>query len=215
MMSGSKISKGRNKGKTLRKWFPNMRIETIRSEALDRDLTIPIRARVMRTIRKVGGLDNYVLGDRPARIKELGLLGWKIRWMVLTSPTMRRKFAEERKKLGLPENYSAIETFEEAWNDPARRQEMIEEQEKAWAKLKARMEKYDAHIERTWSAADEKHVALKNGYTSAKEKRPTTILDARPSMLPLPEQIMEIPYEEFEKLPTYVRDGTPVREAEQ
>src|ERR1700754_4940083 len=32
IMSGNKISDGRNKGKTLRKWFPNIRLERIRSE---------------------------------------------------------------------------------------------------------------------------------------------------------------------------------------
>src|SRR5690242_15460503 len=36
IQSGNKISKGRNKGKTLRKWYPNVRLETIRSEALDK-----------------------------------------------------------------------------------------------------------------------------------------------------------------------------------
>lgn len=70
-MSGNKISDGRNKGKTLRKWFPNIRLEKIRSEALDRELTIPIRARVKRTIKKCGGLDEYLLGEKAGRIKSL------------------------------------------------------------------------------------------------------------------------------------------------
>src|SRR5207248_3802817 len=102
---GNKISKGRNKGKTRRRWYPNVRLETIRSEALGKELTIRITASCMRTINKCGGLDQYLLGDKPARIKELGLFGWKLRWKVMNSPMMSEKFAEERAKLGLPATF--------------------------------------------------------------------------------------------------------------
>src|SRR5262249_46468575 len=128
LQSGSKISKGRNKGKTLRKWFPNVRVETVRSEALNQDLKIPITARVMRTIKKCGGLDQYVTGPKPARIKELGLLGWKLRWLVMTSSMYQQKYSKERLKLGLQGESPLFETFEDAWNDEARRKKFIEQQ---------------------------------------------------------------------------------------
>ncbi|RMZ77565.1 hypothetical protein DV737_g4296, partial [Chaetothyriales sp. CBS 132003] len=213
LATGHRISRGRNKGKTLRKWFPNIRVETVRSKALGRDLTLPVRARVMRTIRKVGGLDQYVLGNRPARIKELGLLGWKLRWLVLTSPKMKQAYAAERRKLGLPDNYSAIERFEHAWNDPERRQQMIDEQDAAWAKIKAKMERYDAHVEAQWTTSDAQHLALEEPYTSDRAKRPFSLLDTKPSHLALPDIVEEIPYDRFAKLPQLVRDGDATPES--
>ncbi|EEH20882.1 hypothetical protein PABG_03113 [Paracoccidioides brasiliensis Pb03] len=98
---GNKISKGRNKGKTRRTWKPNVRHEELYSEALGTTLKLKVTHRVLRTIKKVGGLDQYLLGDKPARIKELGVFGWKLRWKVMQSKAMREKFLEEQKALGL------------------------------------------------------------------------------------------------------------------
>lgn len=58
--------------------------------------------RVLRTIDKVGGLDEYLLGDKPARIKELGLAGWALRAKLMRTEVVRRRFEEERVRLGLP-----------------------------------------------------------------------------------------------------------------
>ncbi len=67
-----------------------------------------VQARVLRTIDKVGGLDAYLLGDKPARIKELGVEGWRLRWKVSRTPSVRRRIGEERVRLGLPvEGYVA------------------------------------------------------------------------------------------------------------
>ncbi|KAI1909512.1 hypothetical protein LOZ61_004952 [Ophidiomyces ophidiicola] len=98
---GNKISKGRNKGKTRRIWKPNVDKEKLYSEALGQWLEIKVQHRVLRTIRKVGGLDQYLLGDKPARIKELGIFGWGLRWKVMTSKAMKKRYEEERKELGL------------------------------------------------------------------------------------------------------------------
>ena len=62
-----------------------------------------MQARVLRTIDKVGGLDEYLLGNKPARIKELGIEGWRLRWEVMRTPKIRDKIKAERVKLGLPE----------------------------------------------------------------------------------------------------------------
>ena len=62
-----------------------------------------MQARVLRTIDKVGGLDEYLLGNKPARIKELGVEGWRLRWEVMRTPKIREKIKAERVRLGLPE----------------------------------------------------------------------------------------------------------------
>ena len=156
IQSGNKISKGRNKGKTMRKWFPNVRLENIRSEALNQELRIPITARVMRTINKCGGLDQYVCGSKPARIKELGLLGWRLRWLVMTSPKMRAEYAEERQRRGLKGYSPVLETFEDVWNDPERQQKLIDQQEVAWQSLRDAAKRYEDHVQRQWIENGEK-----------------------------------------------------------
>lgn len=154
--SGSKISKGRNKGKTVRHWFPNVRVETVRSEALGRELKLPITARVMRTIKKCGGIDQYVTGEKPARIKELGLMGWKLRWLVMTSPSYQKKHQWQIEKLGLPAHVSLKATFEDAWNDEETRKKMIQEQEAAWEDLRVAAERFEKHVEKHWVEGGEK-----------------------------------------------------------
>ncbi|KIW90209.1 uncharacterized protein Z519_08853 [Cladophialophora bantiana CBS 173.52] len=156
VQSGSKISKGRNKGKSLRHWFPNVRVETVRSEALNRDLKIPITARVMRTINKCGGIDQYVTGMKPARIKELGMLGWKLRWLVMTSPKYRSEHAKQLQKFNLPKHYSLSGSFEDAWNDEEVRAKMIEQQEAAWSELREAADRFEKHVQRNWIESGEK-----------------------------------------------------------
>lgn len=152
---GNKISKGKNKGRTRRKWYPNVRLETIRSEALNTEMNIPITAACMRTIRKCGGLDQYLLGDKPARIKELGLFGWKLRWRVMNSKPMMEKFAGERKNFGLPPMRPQFESFEQAWeNDEELRNQVREEQEKQWQELREKDERFRQHVKSRWESKD-------------------------------------------------------------
>ncbi|KAL2040791.1 hypothetical protein N7G274_006249 [Stereocaulon virgatum] len=98
---GNKISAKYDK-KSRRSWYPNIHNKRLWSEALGKFVQVKVQARVLRTIDKVGGLDEYLLGDKPARIKELGLEGWRLRWMVLNSRKVRDRFREERLRLGLP-----------------------------------------------------------------------------------------------------------------
>ncbi|EED24441.1 50S ribosomal protein L24 [Talaromyces stipitatus ATCC 10500] len=107
---GNKISKGRNKGKTRRSWKPNVRWKKLPSEALGEEVFVKLTRKALRTIRKCGGLDNYLLCDKPSRLKELGLTGWKLRYRIMQSPSMKKKFAEEREKLGISKSPN---TFEE------------------------------------------------------------------------------------------------------
>lgn len=64
---------------------------------------------MLRTIDKVGGLDEYLLGDRPGRIKELGPAGWALRWRLLGTENVRERYRAERRRLGLPEEGIAAE----------------------------------------------------------------------------------------------------------
>jgi large subunit ribosomal protein L28 len=150
--SGNKISQGKNEGKTRRKWYPNVRVETIRSEALNQTMTIPITASCFRTIKKCGGLDQYLLGDKPARIKELGVYGWNLRWKVINSPSMQQKFQKERSALGLLPPPPRNETFEQAWErDEELRKEVKLEQERQWRELKEKDLRFLKHVRSRWA----------------------------------------------------------------
>lgn len=188
IQSGSKISKGRNKGKSLRHWFPNVRIEDIRSESLDMELRIPVTARVMRTIKKCGGLDQYVTGPKPARVKELGLLGWRLRWLVMTSPKMQEAYAKEREKYGLKGKSPMMESFEDVWNDKTRQYELIQQQEADWQRLKEAAERFERHTRTQWKENGEK-----GPYRIPKLK---TLQDSSPLQLGYPSTLPEYAEEE-------------------
>ncbi|EYE99828.1 mitochondrial 54S ribosomal protein bL28m [Aspergillus ruber CBS 135680] len=103
---GNKISQGRNEGKTRRMWKPNVRRKKLWSDALEDFVFIKITRKALRTIRKSGGLDNYLLDDRPGRVKEMGIFGWQLRWQLIQTPKIQEQFRVERKRLGLPEPQS-------------------------------------------------------------------------------------------------------------
>ena len=62
---GSKVSFGntrsKSKIKTRRKFSPNMISKSIKSDILNRDFTLKLSTRGLRTIYKHGSLDNYIL----------------------------------------------------------------------------------------------------------------------------------------------------------
>ncbi|KAB8345972.1 hypothetical protein FH972_023024 [Carpinus fangiana] len=90
---GNNVSE-RNEIKTRRVWRPNTQFKHLYSVALGRTLRLRVAARVLRTIDKVGGLDNYLLGTSAQRVKELGEEGWRLRWAVLHSPAVQARMAE-------------------------------------------------------------------------------------------------------------------------
>ncbi|KAK9448856.1 mitochondrial 54S ribosomal protein bL28m [Limtongia smithiae] len=69
--------------KSRRRWLPNVLRKTLYSETLKRGFKLDVVASVLRTIQKEGGLDQYLTKDKPARIKELGPRGWRLRYAVL------------------------------------------------------------------------------------------------------------------------------------
>jgi large subunit ribosomal protein L28 len=78
---------------------------------LNKWIRINVATRALRTIDKCGGLDEYLLGYKPSRIKELGFGGWLLRWRIMQTPMIKKRFAAERLALGLldpaEENISA------------------------------------------------------------------------------------------------------------
>ncbi|KAK6201064.1 uncharacterized protein RJT21DRAFT_120035 [Scheffersomyces amazonensis] len=74
-------TKGFNK--TLREHLPNIQRAKLWSETLNKSLSLKVSTKVLKTITKEGGLDSYLLKDKPARIKTLGVLGWKLRYDVM------------------------------------------------------------------------------------------------------------------------------------
>ncbi|KAI4228889.1 MAG: hypothetical protein L6R36_001307 [Xanthoria steineri] len=97
---GNMVSE-RNEIKTRRKWEPNIHDKRLWSVALGKYIQVRVQARVLRTIDKVGGLDEYLLGESPARIKELGMEGWKMRWRLLQDRGVKERLRRRRVELGL------------------------------------------------------------------------------------------------------------------
>lgn len=98
---GNIVSKGKWIKKTRRKWWPNVQETKLYSEGMQKKIEIKVTTSVLRTIDKVGGLDNYLLGSTSQRIKDLGMAGWKLRWELMQQPGIKAKFAKEREALGL------------------------------------------------------------------------------------------------------------------
>ncbi|KAF4552075.1 putative ribosomal L28 family protein [Elsinoe fawcettii] len=85
--------------KTRRSWHPNLITRNLKSTLLGRLVRIKMTTRVLRTIDKVGGIDAYLLGSKPSRIRDLGMEGWKLRYELLSSPGYRNLAAAEQKAL--------------------------------------------------------------------------------------------------------------------
>ncbi|KAK5653431.1 hypothetical protein OQA88_8916 [Cercophora sp. LCS_1] len=98
---GNKVS-DKNEIKTRRAWRPNVHHKRLWSVALGVYVRTRVTTRVLRTIDKVGGLDNYLLGIKSARLRELGPWGWKLRWRVMQSDKVKEEMRLERERLGLP-----------------------------------------------------------------------------------------------------------------
>ncbi|KAH0444694.1 ribosomal L28 family protein [Colletotrichum camelliae] len=88
-----------------RKWRPNVHRRRLWSDALGAWVRTRLTIRVLRTIRKEGGLDAYVTKTKTARVKELGPSGWKLRWMIVNSAAWRESVGgPERERLGVTQD---------------------------------------------------------------------------------------------------------------
>ncbi|KAG6024423.1 hypothetical protein E4U19_003698 [Claviceps sp. Clav32 group G5] len=82
-------------------WRPNLHVKTFYSPALGANIKTKLTLRVLKTIRREGGIENYILKSKPARIKDLGPSGWALRWILMQTQTVQKQFNEERLALGL------------------------------------------------------------------------------------------------------------------
>jgi large subunit ribosomal protein L28 len=57
-------------------------------------------------------VDNYLLGEKEQRIKELGESGWWLRWAIMQTPAIKKRFAADRQRMGLPELSEVLEEVE-------------------------------------------------------------------------------------------------------
>ncbi|KAK2037775.1 ribosomal L28 family protein [Colletotrichum somersetense] len=86
---------------TPRTWRPNVHRKRLWSDALGAWVRTRLTTRVLRTVRREGGIDAYVTKTKPARVRELGPGGWKLRWLVVNTPAYRARYAAEREALGV------------------------------------------------------------------------------------------------------------------
>jgi large subunit ribosomal protein L28 len=91
----------KNEIKTRRYWRPNVHFKRLWSESLQSYIRLRITTRVLRTVDKVGGLDEYLLGEKSGRIKDLGMGGWKLRWRIMQTESVKERFRKQREALGL------------------------------------------------------------------------------------------------------------------
>ena len=117
LYGGSRIQFGNNVSnrteiKTRRSWSPNIISKSLYSVALRKKVKIRVSSRVLRTIDKVGGLDEYILGEKEARIKELGPQGWKLRWRIMSQQAVKERFRVQAAELGL-----SAQTIQKRWGE--------------------------------------------------------------------------------------------------
>lgn len=83
-------------------WRPNRHTKRLWSPSLNMFIRTRLTAHVLKTVDRLGGIDEYLLGTKQRRIKELGPAGWRLRWKVMQSAPVQEKWAREREALGLP-----------------------------------------------------------------------------------------------------------------
>ncbi|KAL7919480.1 hypothetical protein ACQKWADRAFT_301222 [Trichoderma austrokoningii] len=91
----------KHNNKVRRLWRPNVHVKTFLIPALGARIKTRLTLRVLKTIRREGGIENYLLKSKPARLKELGPGGWNLRWLLMQSRAVQQRFNDERVALGL------------------------------------------------------------------------------------------------------------------
>lgn len=89
---------------TRRYWKPNILTKSLYSIALKKRIKLRITAKVLKTMDREGGLDEYLLKETPARVKELGPMGWALRWRLMQTPEVIARFRAQAAALGLTQD---------------------------------------------------------------------------------------------------------------
>lgn len=87
--------------KTRRNWKPNILSKSLYSVALKKKIKLRITSKVLKTMDREGGLDEYLLKDNEHRIKELGPMGWALRWTLMQKPEVIKRLRAEAAALGI------------------------------------------------------------------------------------------------------------------
>lgn len=69
--------------KSNRAHLPNIVKAKLWSETLNKQILTRVSTAVLRTVTKEGGLDQYLLKDKPARVKTMGLKGWRLKYDIM------------------------------------------------------------------------------------------------------------------------------------
>lgn len=99
--------------KTRRHWKPNVLNKNIYSIALKKMIRLRVTANVLKVIDREGGLDEYLLKEDETRIKELGPMGWALRWRIMQTPDVIAQFRAKAQALGLEQD-----VIDQNWPDP-------------------------------------------------------------------------------------------------
>ncbi|KAL5430272.1 hypothetical protein PMIN07_010132 [Paraphaeosphaeria minitans] len=110
---GNNVSK-KTETTTRRYWKPNVLDKALYSVGLKKKIKLRVTSSVIKTIDREGGLDEYLLKQSDSRIKELGPLGWALRWTLLQRPSIIRRMRAEAAALGVPQ-----EEIDAQWPEPA------------------------------------------------------------------------------------------------
>lgn len=110
---GNNVSK-KTETTTRRYWKPNVLDKALYSIGLRKKIKLRVTSSVIKTIDREGGLDEYLLKQSDSRIKELGPLGWALRWTLLQRPSIIRRMRAEAAALGVPQD-----EIDAQWPEPA------------------------------------------------------------------------------------------------
>ncbi|KAL7624780.1 hypothetical protein AAE478_006352 [Parahypoxylon ruwenzoriense] len=92
------------------RWHPNRHNKRLWSPALGAFIRTRLTTSVLKTIDRLGGIDEYLLGSKTRRLRNLGPAGWALRWKIMQTPAIRERFARERAALGLPPKEDGSDT---------------------------------------------------------------------------------------------------------
>jgi large subunit ribosomal protein L28 len=151
---GNMVSE-KNEIKTRRHWRPNVHSKRLWSSYLRKYVRIRVTTRVLRTIDKCGGLDEYLLGEKAGRIKELGMGGWALRWRVMATDGAKERFRLQREALGLPPREEPIMGLDGSLVG-------LEQQAEEMRKFDAEMDKEDQEM--VFEDAADADVSSKQGF---------------------------------------------------
>lgn len=99
---GNNVSR-KTKTTTRRSWKPNVLSKSLYSVVLKKRIKLRITKKVLKTLDREGGLDEYLLKQCETRIKQLGPIGWALRWTLLQRPEVVNRLRAEAKALGIPQ----------------------------------------------------------------------------------------------------------------